>query len=215
MRIVLAWLMLVSTAFADWGPLNRYEDFNRILVAGRVKALSHVASTGTNRTTVGAALQAAGGLTLPPDSLRVTVLPKAAFRAPTNDLGAVTGSASAPVMVQRPLCAGDTVLAHTQAPSSVKTNLQVLAIGAVKTEGVIVFDDPKTCTMMHLVFRLGGLPVYANPRSLRLIRITPSGRTSVRLFNAQRILQGGDPKHDLTLQDGDVVVFPRRQITLF
>lgn len=69
--------------------------------------------------------------------------------------------------------------------------------------------------MMNLIFRLGGLPAYANDKAVRVIRANADGMQQEFRVNVREILEEGDPELDFPLESGDRVIVPSRGISFF
>jgi hypothetical protein len=216
MKTSMAWLMLVGAVFAARAAPTESPRYNRILVAGRLKFQTSVFLNATNPLTVAAALEAAGNVSSLLPELRVSILPDTVISSPANSSRVITGAPASSAILTRALSTGDTVLVQSLGPTSVMTNLQVLVIGDAKMEGIVEFEDPRTCTMVHLIFKVGSLPIYANRGPLWRMRIERDGAVKMQLFDAQRVFDNGaGAADDVVLQDGDVVIFPRRIIPWF
>ena len=70
-------------------------------------------------------------------------------------------------------------------------------------------------TLRDLVFKMGGLPPYANRKSIRIVRRDPDGRETDIKVNVEKILEEGRPEDDIQLENGDRVIVPARRISLF
>jgi len=91
----------------------------------------------------------------------------------------------------------------------------VLVLGEVKRRGVYRFGSSEPCSMMHLIFKMGGLPAYADDRAVRIIRRDEEGVEQETAVNVREILKRGDPEDDVPLRDGDRILVPSRVIRLF
>lgn len=69
------------------------------------------------------------------------------------------------------------------------------------------FKPNEPCTIMHLIFKMGGLSPYVDHRDAKIIRKTPDGKEQEIWIKVQEILESGDPKKDVPLQHGDRVIF--------
>ena len=92
---------------------------------------------------------------------------------------------------------------------------EVLALGEVKRKGIYRFSHAEPCTMMHLLFKMGGLPPYAKASAVRVIRVDADGFEQEFEVDAERILDEGNPADDFQLENGDRVIVPARRISLF
>lgn len=91
----------------------------------------------------------------------------------------------------------------------------VLVLGEVNRAGLYTFAGAEPSTIMHLLFKMGGLPPYANGKAIRVIRRDAEGEEREFKVNARRILATGDPDEDFTLQNGDRILVPARRFSLF
>ncbi|MFO7871266.1 MAG: SLBB domain-containing protein [Kiritimatiellia bacterium] len=92
---------------------------------------------------------------------------------------------------------------------------KIIVLGEVKRRGVYSFAAAEPCTLMHLIFKMGGLPRYADTTGIRIYRRDKSGEEKVKEVNAREILETGDPDKDFNLENGDRVKVPARRLTLF
>ena len=92
---------------------------------------------------------------------------------------------------------------------------EILVLGEVKRPGVYSFGPSEPCTLMYLVFKMGGLPPYANAKTIKVVRGAASGRETEHYVDARKVLDDGDPQNDFVLQNGDRVIVPARRISLF
>jgi protein involved in polysaccharide export with SLBB domain len=93
---------------------------------------------------------------------------------------------------------------------------EVLVLGEVGRQGVYRFQSHEPCTMMHLVFKIGGLPAYARRNAIQVFRRTEDSLSEdVFEVDVTRIMDSGNPDMDFALYHGDRVVVPARSWTLF
>lgn len=90
----------------------------------------------------------------------------------------------------------------------------IVVLGEVKKPGVYRFGD-EPCTLMHLNFKMNGLPAYADKRHVLVIRRDEKRRETRIEVNLEEILEEGDPEKDLPLENGDRIVVPPRKWTWF
>jgi protein involved in polysaccharide export with SLBB domain len=93
--------------------------------------------------------------------------------------------------------------------------ITVLVLGEVNRPGKYAIGGKDAPTMMNLVFKMGGLPAYANAKAVRLIRRDRKGVEKETVIDVNKIMDRGDPDLDVRLEDGDRIVVPARRITLF
>lgn len=96
-----------------------------------------------------------------------------------------------------------------------KGEREILVLGEVKRPGIYRFSGGEPCTLLHLIFKMGGLPPYANTKSIRVMRMDEDGYEIEHRLDARSVLQEGDPRDDFELMNGDRVVVPARRISLF
>jgi polysaccharide export outer membrane protein len=92
---------------------------------------------------------------------------------------------------------------------------EIMVLGEVKKRGVYRFSGSEACTMMHLLFKMGQLPPYANKRAIQIFRRDEYGEETVIKVDAEKILRDGSPEEDVKLENGDRIVVPARRIHLF
>ncbi len=103
------------------------------------------------------------------------------------------------------------------APAAIaeKADKDILVLGEVKRQGMYRFEDGTPATMMHLIFKMGGFPAYADTRKIKIIRRDEAGLESELVADASQILKDGDPDKDIMLEHGDRVIVPARKMSLF
>ncbi|MBN2301039.1 MAG: SLBB domain-containing protein, partial [Lentisphaerae bacterium] len=101
-----------------------------------------------------------------------------------------------------------------QAPDVVGEK-EVTVLGEVRKSGIYRFSGSEACTMMHLMFKMGGLPPYANKKVVEIHRQDENGVESVLKINVEDLLETGNPAQDVPLENGDRIVVRRRKIHLF
>ncbi|MBL7115802.1 MAG: SLBB domain-containing protein [Kiritimatiellae bacterium] len=90
----------------------------------------------------------------------------------------------------------------------------VLVLGEVGRPGFQRFEGGEPCTMMHLLFRMGSLPPFANKKEIKIVRRDDQGFEQEFLVNGETILEKGRPEDDFILEDGDRIIVPARRFTL-
>lgn len=91
----------------------------------------------------------------------------------------------------------------------------VLVLGEVNQEGFYQFTKDERFTMMNLYFKMGGLPQFANDKSVEVIRRDGEGYEEKFKVNVRDILSDGDPDKDFDLEPGDRIIVKERRLTLF
>lgn len=83
---------------------------------------------------------------------------------------------------------------------------KVIVSGKVKTSGVVPFSEG--LTVLEAINKAGGLAEFANPKAIRVVRETATG-SEVRDVDLSAVMQG-DRSRDIALEDGDIIIVPRR-----
>jgi len=92
---------------------------------------------------------------------------------------------------------------------------EIIVLGEVARPGVYRFEPDEPCTMMHLMFKMGGLPPYANQKAVKVVRRQADGTEQEIKVNVDRLMKDGNPEDDVVLENGDRVKVPARRISLF
>jgi len=92
---------------------------------------------------------------------------------------------------------------------------EVIVLGEVGRPGIYRFAADEACTMMHLFFKLGKLPMYANRKAVKIMRTGEDGKPVEIEVDIEKIVNEGKPEDDITLQNGDRIIVPARRLTLF
>lgn len=90
----------------------------------------------------------------------------------------------------------------------------ILVLGEVSKPGFYRFEGSEPCTVLHLMFRIGTLPKFANSKAIRVIRRDESGIENEIVVDASRILAEGSPEDDVPLENGDRVVVPEKKFSI-
>jgi protein involved in polysaccharide export with SLBB domain len=91
----------------------------------------------------------------------------------------------------------------------------ILVLGEVNKPGIYRFSTIEPCTMMHLMFKMNGLPQYANKKAIKVVRQDKeSGETEYKI-NIEKIMERGNPEDDFALENGDRVIVPARRLSIF
>ncbi|MGQ9662613.1 MAG: polysaccharide biosynthesis/export family protein [Kiritimatiellia bacterium] len=92
---------------------------------------------------------------------------------------------------------------------------EILVLGEVRRPGYLRFGVGERCTIMGLILKMGGLPPYANPKKIKVLRRDKNGYELEYIVDARNVMKDGNPEEDFVLENGDRVIVPARRITLF
>ncbi len=92
---------------------------------------------------------------------------------------------------------------------------EILVLGEVNRQGIYRFNGASPCTMMHLIFKMGGFPTYADKENVKIIRPNSDGGEDEIIIDVSKILDEGDPNEDVRLENGDRVIIPERKLSWF
>ena len=95
------------------------------------------------------------------------------------------------------------------------TGKRVILLGEVPRRGVIEFSENEPCTLMYLLFKIGGLPRFAKADRIHIMRRGKDGKEKSFVVNGESLMKEGDPKDDVVLESGDRVIVPARKIAFF
>ncbi len=107
------------------------------------------------------------------------------------------------------------VFSAQEKPEAAVGEKNITVLGEVHRSGVYRFTELEPCTMLHLLFKMGGLPPYANKKAIRVVRRREDGTEYEIRVNAEKILSEGRPEEDVPLENGDRVIVPARRLSLF
>lgn len=93
--------------------------------------------------------------------------------------------------------------------------VEVIVLGEVGRPGVYRFGQGEPCTMMHLIFKMGSLPRFANGKAVKIMRRDSSGLEREIKVDVEKLLDNGNPDDDVPLQNGDRIKVPARRISIF
>jgi hypothetical protein len=90
--------------------------------------------------------------------------------------------------------------------------VDILAVGLPlgEKQGVYRFRPDEPCTVLHLIFKMGGIPGLVEKDDVRIIRKKDTGEEEEIPVDLRGLLETGDPKKDVPLKHGDRVIFPAR-----
>jgi len=92
---------------------------------------------------------------------------------------------------------------------------RVLLLGEVPRRGVVEFAENEPCTLMYLLFKIGGLPRFARSDRIQVVRTSKDGHETTFLINGDTLMNQGDPRNDVLLETGDRVIVPARKFAFF
>jgi protein involved in polysaccharide export with SLBB domain len=110
---------------------------------------------------------------------------------------------------------------ETQAPSAdgvITTGgggKRIVLLGEVPRRGVIEFGENEPCTLMYLLFKIGGLPRFAKGDRIQIVRRQKDGSEKTFIVDGDALMKSGNPDDDVVLESGDRVVVPARKLTFF
>lgn len=195
--------------------------YDNVLVTGAVNSPGLIKIGAGDSVSLNELLLRANGVSVPVGTARIRIvrggrlsaiapaLPGETFR-----LVADGGEPAVPAVALRN---NDVVYVYTESSAVQKSerSVTVLVLGEVKRPGFYSFDGHEPATIMNLVFKMGGLPPYANDKSVKVVRRDREGREAEFEVNVRRVLGSGDPDIDLPLEEGDRIIVPARRFTLF
>ena len=92
---------------------------------------------------------------------------------------------------------------------------RVILLGEVPRRGVVEFSENEPCTLMYLLFKIGGLPRFAKADKIQIVRRGKDGREKAFVVNGESLMNEGNPQDDVVLESGDRVIVPARKIAFF
>jgi polysaccharide export outer membrane protein len=202
--------------------------YDKVRVAGAVNTPGLIRIGSGDRITLNDALLQAGGLKASAKDVKVRIvrgglMTAVAFDLPGEEYDLVDADGN-PNVPRIALKNNDLVYVYGMvekkpgegpAEAAGISERRITLLGEVTRQGVYVFSSWEPCTMMHLMFKINGLPPYANRRAIKVVRSDESGREQDFEVNVDKILEDGDPNRDFVLEDGDRVIVPARRISLF
>lgn len=90
---------------------------------------------------------------------------------------------------------------------------RVILLGEVPHRGVIEFSENEPCTLMYLLFKIGGLPRFAKADKITVVRREKDGTEKSFMIDGEKLLNNGKPEDDMVLETGDRIVVPARKIS--
>lgn len=100
-----------------------------------------------------------------------------------------------------------------QSPTAGVGNKRVVVLGEVPRRGVVEFAENEPCTLMYLLFKIGGLPRFARADKISIVRRNKDGSEKTFIVNGELLMKNGTPEDDMILETGDRIVVPTRSIS--
>lgn len=92
---------------------------------------------------------------------------------------------------------------------------KIVVLGEVARPGPVHFMSGEPCSLMYLLFKMGGLPRFAKADAIKIVRRDERGAETEIVADAEVLLKYGRPEDDVTLENGDTVIVPYRGFSLF
>lgn len=90
-----------------------------------------------------------------------------------------------------------------------------IMVQGITTPGVYHFRKDEPCTIMYLIFKMGGLARFSKGRVITIHRLNPAGSESEIKVDIGDLMETGDPKKDVPLKNGDRVNFGEQRVFSF
>jgi len=200
--------------------------YDKIRVEGAVNSPGFVRIGSGDRISLNDALLQAGGLKASAKDVKVRVvrggiMSAVAFDMPGEEYS-LMGDDGEPTVPRVMLKNNDLAYVYglvekrpgDGAPSGA-IGRSIILLGEVNRPGVYSFQSWEPCTIMHLMFKINGLPPYANRKAIKVVRRNAEGMESEFEVDVESIMDDGDPERDFVLNDGDRVIVPARRISIF
>lgn len=197
--------------------------YDQVGVMGAVDLPGDIKIGAGASITLSEALRRAGGLRGNRDSARVKVV-RGGLRTPFGPaapgdvyvLSTSEGHLQIPELYLRNNDLAYVFTYETTQPGTTSAGgKRVLLLGEVPRRGVVEFAENEPCTLMYLLFKIGGLPRFARSDRIQVVRTSKDGRETTFLINGDDLMNQGDPKNDIVLESGDRVVVPARRFAIF
>lgn len=201
--------------------------YDRVSVQGKVAMPGEIKIGPGATISLNEALRRAGGLRAGRENTRVKVV-RGGVKTP---FGAAAEGDVYPLMAQNgqlkvpDIFLRNDDLAYVFTPSteekgrvedSAMTGMggkRVILLGEVPRRGVIEFSENEPCTLMYLLFKIGGLPRFARGDKISVVRRDKDGLEKKFMVNGEKLMKSGKPEDDLVLETGDRIVVPSRSIS--
>lgn len=198
--------------------------YDRVRIAGGVRRPGEIKVGAGDEVSLNSALSQAGGITDDPWRTQVKIVRggltsiMAAYLP--GEIYDLVDSQKRPYVPDVKLRNNDVVFVYGRAAVAGRRGVReraryVLVMGEVGQPGFYRFEPSERFTMMNLMFRIGGLPSYANDKGIRVIRQSENGSEEEFKVNVREIMKEGNPELDFPLVSGDRIVVPERRISLF
>lgn len=196
--------------------------YDQVAVLGAVDMPSQIKIGAGATITLSEALHRAGGLRGDRDSARVKIV-RGGMRTPFGPaapgesyvLSSADGRLQIPEILLRNNDMAYVFTFETTQPGTVGGGKRILLLGEVPRRGVVDFGENEPCTVMYLLFKIGGLPRFARADRIQVVRTAKDGREKTFLINGSDLMTVGDPKNDLVLESGDRVIVSARRFAFF
>ncbi len=197
--------------------------YDQVEVLGAVDMPGEIKIGAGSSIVLNDALRRAGGLRGNRDNARVKIV-RGGMRTPFGPAaaGEVYVLSSADGQLQIPeIYLRNNDLAYvftyetTQPGATSGGGKRVLLLGEVPRRGVVEFAENEPCTLMYLLFKIGGLPRFARSDRIQVVRTAKDGHETTFLINGDALMSQGDPRHDVLLETGDRVIVPARKFAFF
>jgi protein involved in polysaccharide export with SLBB domain len=197
--------------------------YDQIAVLGAVDMPAQIKIGAGATITLNEALRRAGGLRGNRDNARVKII-RGGMRTPFGPaapgevyvLSSTEGRLQVPEILLRNNDLAYVFTYETSQPGTVSGGgKRILLLGEVPRRGVVDFAENEPCTVMYLLFKIGGLPRFARADRIQVVRTAKDGREKTFLINGSDLMTVGDPKNDLVLESGDRVIVSARRFAFF
>lgn len=196
--------------------------YDKVLVVGAVNKPGEVKIGSGEAITLNDALRRAGGLRTSVRGARVKIVRGGLLTPfPTALDGeefALETEEGKPSIPGIQLGNNDVISVYSGQTASIPdagSEKHVYLLGEVSRQGIMKFAPNEPCTIMHLMFKVGGLPAYANKKSVKVIRHGDDDSEVEHIVDVEKILKYGNPQDDFPLENGDRIIVPARRLTLF
>jgi polysaccharide export outer membrane protein len=193
--------------------------YDNVLVTGAVSQPGVIKIGAGDGITLNDALVRAGGVSLAVASARIRVVRGGRLSAVAPAMGGevykLVTDAGEPSVPGVQLRNNDVVYVFAENAPGMQADRNILVLGEVKRPGFYSFSGNERATVMNLVFKMGGLPPYANDKAMKIVRRDAKGGDVEIVVNARRMLESGDPDTDVPLEDGDRIIVPARRFSIF